>query len=218
MIDLLDPFDANSHNSSYFTLSQFDRKWCVWIGAYASSRCPFRWPMAVVSRSNPGMAFFQKVGMHEAAARHNIPTPFIPLPCLYFPPSSLSLLCLPQNTPPPTLPLHFLALQPEHFPPFRKFGLGRLGSSFLPTAAWLGRTSTTSRHLKVIRAPITKSKPVAIPFEYLAEVAMRLGQIGDQVFSLAVTDLIQDLYPHLRVGYASVRQCVVIRVGPCLSS
>ena len=46
---------------------------------------------------------------------------------------------------------------------------------------------------------------------------MRLGQIGDQVFSLAVTDLIQDLYPHLRVGPASVRQCAVIRIGPCIS-
>ncbi|KAF8495966.1 ribonuclease III domain-containing protein [Russula emetica] len=29
------------------------------------------------------------------------------------------------------------------------------------------------------------------------------GQIGDQVFALAITDLIQDLYPHLRVGPAS---------------
>ena len=46
---------------------------------------------------------------------------------------------------------------------------------------------------------------------------MRLGQIGDQVFSLTVTDLIQELYPHLRVGPASVRQFVVIRIGPCLS-
>ena len=45
---------------------------------------------------------------------------------------------------------------------------------------------------------------------------MRLGQIGDQVFSLTVTDLIQELYPHLRVGPASVRQFVVIRIGPCL--
>ncbi|KAH9987218.1 hypothetical protein BJV77DRAFT_950439 [Russula vinacea] len=45
-----------------------------------------------------------------------------------------------------------------------------------------------------------------------------LGQIGDQVFSLAVTDLIQDRYPHLRVGPASVRQCAIIRIGSCLSS
>jgi hypothetical protein len=43
-----------------------------------------------------------------------------------------------------------------------------------------------------------------------------LGQIGVFVFGLVVTDLIQDLYPHLRVGYASVRQCAVIRIGPCL--
>ena len=34
--------------------------------------------------------------------------------------------------------------------------------------------------------------------------------IGDQVFALAITDLIQDLYPHLRVGPASVRQSAVI--------
>jgi dsRNA-specific ribonuclease len=40
---------------------------------------------------------------------------------------------------------------------------------------------------------------------------VRLGQIGDQVFALAITDLIQDLYPHLRVGPASVRQSAVIR-------
>jgi hypothetical protein len=45
---------------------------------------------------------------------------------------------------------------------------------------------------------------------------MRLGQIGGQVFGLVVTDLIQDLYPYLRVGPASVRQCVVIFIGPCL--
>ncbi len=38
---------------------------------------------------------------------------------------------------------------------------------------------------------------------------MRLGQIGDQVFALAITDLIQDRYPYLRVGSASVRQCAV---------
>jgi hypothetical protein len=37
---------------------------------------------------------------------------------------------------------------------------------------------------------------------------MRLGQIGDQVFGLAITDLIQDLYPYLRVGPASVCQCL----------
>ncbi|KAI0268568.1 ribonuclease III domain-containing protein [Russula aff. rugulosa BPL654] len=30
-----------------------------------------------------------------------------------------------------------------------------------------------------------------------------LGQIGDQVFALVITDLIQDLYPHLRVDVAS---------------
>ena len=76
----------------------------------------------------------------------------------------------------------------------------------------------TSRHLKAIRASITRSKPVAIPLDYLAEVTMRLGQIGGQVFGLVVTDLIQDLYPYLRVGPASVRQCVVIFIGFCLSS
>jgi hypothetical protein len=34
--------------------------------------------------------------------------------------------------------------------------------------------------------------------------------IGDQVFSLAVTDLIQQLYPKLRVVPASVRRSVII--------
>jgi len=34
---------------------------------------------------------------------------------------------------------------------------------------------------------------------------MRLGHIGDQAFGLAITDLIQALYPHLHVGPASVR-------------
>jgi dsRNA-specific ribonuclease len=46
---------------------------------------------------------------------------------------------------------------------------------------------------------------------------MRLAQIGDQVFGLVATDLIQDLYPHLRVGRASVRQCALIRIEPRLS-
>ena len=64
----------------------------------------------------------------------------------------------------------------------------------------------TSRRHKVIPAPITKSEsPLIIPFNYSAEVSERLGMIGDQVFALAITDLIQDLYPHLRVGPASVR-------------
>ena len=40
---------------------------------------------------------------------------------------------------------------------------------------------------------------------------MRLGHIGDQVFALAITDIIQALYPYLRVGSASVRQSAVIR-------
>jgi hypothetical protein len=30
------------------------------------------------------------------------------------------------------------------------------------------------------------------------------------VFALAVTDLIQQLYPNLRVGPASVRRCVIV--------
>jgi hypothetical protein len=34
--------------------------------------------------------------------------------------------------------------------------------------------------------------------------------MGDQVFAWAVTDLIQQLYPRLRVGPASVRRCAVI--------
>ena len=71
----------------------------------------------------------------------------------------------------------------------------------------------TSRHLKVIQAPIMKSKPVAIPPEYVAEASIRLAQIGDQIFGLVVTDLIQNLYPYLRVGRASVRQFVVNTLG-----
>lgn len=46
---------------------------------------------------------------------------------------------------------------------------------------------------------------------------MRLGHIGDQVFALAITDLIQELHPHLRVGPASVRQSAVIRNGSHLT-
>jgi hypothetical protein len=33
------------------------------------------------------------------------------------------------------------------------------------------------------------------------------------VFGLAVTDLVQQLYPYLRVGPASVRRCAVIPFG-----
>jgi dsRNA-specific ribonuclease len=55
-----------------------------------------------------------------------------------------------------------------------------------------------------------KSKPVAIPLDYVAEVSMRLAHIGDQVFGLVVTDLIQNLYPYLRVGRASVRHRAVL--------
>jgi hypothetical protein len=46
---------------------------------------------------------------------------------------------------------------------------------------------------------------------------MRLGHIGDQVFGLAVTNLIQDLYPHLRVGPASVRQYSTIHLESSLT-
>ncbi len=38
---------------------------------------------------------------------------------------------------------------------------------------------------------------------------MRFGHLGDQVFALAVTDAIQELHPHLRVGPASVSRCAV---------
>jgi len=46
---------------------------------------------------------------------------------------------------------------------------------------------------------------------------MRLGRIGDQVFGLAVTDLIRDLYPHLRVGPASVRLYSIIHLESSLT-
>jgi hypothetical protein len=56
-----------------------------------------------------------------------------------------------------------------------------------------------------------KSEPVTILLGLLADVFFnRFAQIGDQVLALAVTDLIQQLYPHLRVGSASVRRCAVI--------
>jgi hypothetical protein len=38
----------------------------------------------------------------------------------------------------------------------------------------------------------------------------RWAHIGDQVVSLAVTDLIQDLHPRLRVGPTSVRRYIVL--------
>src|SRR5258708_1465563 len=56
------------------------------------------------------------------------------------------------------------------------------------------------------------------PVNYSAEVSVRLGHIGDQVFALVITDLIQGLYPHLRVGPASVRQSPVIRNKSHLTS
>lgn len=171
----------NLHILSYFTLSQFDDIWCL---------------------DRHLWHFFQKLGMQEAATRQNIPNPFYSAsPPVHFPPS----LPCPQNTPLSILPQHSTAFQSEYCRPFRKFDLSRFGSAFSPTAAWLGRTSMASRHLRVIRAPIMKSKPVAIPLCYVVDISMRLAQIGDQAFGLAVTDLIQDLYPYLRVGPASVR-------------
>ena len=44
---------------------------------------------------------------------------------------------------------------------------------------------------------------------------MRFGHIGDQVFALAVTDLIQELYPHLR---AAVGLCTIILLRLSLAS
>ena len=152
--------------------------------------------------------------MHEAAACTFSPAFSTLPPCLYSshptPPPSPSP-CPPRNAPLPILPPHTPALRPENYHPFRKFGLGGFGSASSPTAAWPGRTGTTFKRHKVIPAPITKSEPLAIQFKDSAEVPVRLGQIGDQVFALAITDLIQKLYPHLRVGYASVRQMPVIR-------
>jgi len=45
--------------------------------------------------------------------------------------------------------------------------------------------------------------PFQAPEDDLPEDNEEFGHIGDQVFALAVTDLIQQLYPHLRVGPAS---------------
>ena len=70
-----------------------------------------------------------------------------------------------------------------------------------------------SRHLKANQR-ITKSKSLLhMLLYYLAEASMRLAQIGDQAFGLTVTDLIQNLYPYLRVGRAAVRQCVSSALG-----
>lgn len=44
-------------------------------------------------------------------------------------------------------------------------------------------------------------------------IFVRLGHVGDQAFGLAITDLIQELYPHLRVGPASVRTVLIARQG-----
>jgi dsRNA-specific ribonuclease len=58
---------------------------------------------------------------------------------------------------------------------------------------------------------VMKSELVAILlFFHFVKSASRLGHIGDQVFGLALTNLIQDRYPHLRVGPASVRRYSVI--------
>lgn len=158
------------------------------------------------------MTFFQKVGMQETAIRHNTPALFILHLRLYFPPS----LPCPQSTPLSIFPQHSLASQWEYCHPFPKFDLSRFGSAFSPTVVWLGRTGMASRHLKVIRAPTMKSKLIAVLLGYLAKV-FRLAQIGDQAFGLTVTDLIQDLYPYLRVGPAAVRQWAPICTGPRLS-
>jgi len=70
----------------------------------------------------------------------------------------------------------------------------------------------TFKRLRTIRAPITKSDLVSIGSDRLAEVLVRLGHIGDQVIGLTITDLIQSLYPYLRVGPASVRRLAVVRI------
>jgi len=70
----------------------------------------------------------------------------------------------------------------------------------------------TFRRLRTIRAPTTKSELVSIGSDRFADVLVRLGHIGDQVFGLAVTDLIQRLYPYLRVGPTSVRRLAVVRI------
>ena len=179
------------NNPSYFTLSQFDGIQCVWIGTYDI------FPEGLNVRGSD-------------TAQHPKPFLFCLSACI-FPP----FLPCPPSTPLSILHQHSPAFQSEYCRPFRKFDLSRFGSAFSPTAAWLGRTGIASRHLRVIRAPIMKSKPIAIPLGYLADVSMRLAQIGDQAFGLAVTDLIQDLYPYLRVGPASVRQCALISIGHC---
>ena len=173
----------NLQNVSYFTLSQFD--------GYSVCLDRHLWQFSRRSECKR-----QRHGTTSQALF------ILPLQeaCTFLP----SFPC-PQSTPLSILPQDCPAFRSEYCHPFRKFDLSRFGSAFLPTAAWLVRTSMASRHLRVIRAPIMKSKPVAITLRYLADVCMRLAQIGDQAFGLAVTDLIQDLYPYLRVGPASVR-------------
>ena len=70
----------------------------------------------------------------------------------------------------------------------------------------------SSKRLKIIQAAITKSEFAVPPLSSTQsiEFSVRLAHIGDQVVSLAVTDLIQGHYPRLRVGPTSVRRCIVL--------
>jgi len=110
----------------------------------------------------------------------------------------------------PQFPALQLGIQNCH--PFRKFNQSDSRSEFL-CVAWATRIHSK----RLMRALITKSKPLDILFCSLADISIRLGHIGDQAFALVMTDLIQDRYPYLRVGPASVRLCAVIRLGSCLS-
>jgi hypothetical protein len=124
-----------------------------------------------------------------------------------------SLPCLPQDAPRPAPPLLVQASQSTYCHRFRRFSPNQSGSAFSPTAA-CPTTGMISRRPRTIRAVIMKSESrryyQCTTLVILLNGSIRLGHLGDQVFGFAITNLIQDLYPRLRVGPASVCQYGII--------
>src|SRR6267142_1808793 len=151
--------------------------------------------------------FPESLDARGRGAALNIQSFYRALTCCHSPPFSLP--CLLQVIPLPILLTPAPGLQLARHHHFRSSSPRKLESVFSLTAAF-PTAGMTSRHLRVIR--VMKSEPVAILlfFFHFVESALRLGHIGDQVFGLALTNLIQNRYPHLRVGPASVRQYSVI--------
>jgi len=69
-----------------------------------------------------------------------------------------------------------------------------------------------SRRLKTIQYVIMKGGSTFPLLYYSTDVSARLAHIGDQVFGLAVTDIIQSRCPHLQVGPTSVCSSVVVHL------